>query len=100
MAFHLGHHDPGNLSKALGQAAANKNALAETTHSSLGYSSGSPEEPAGIRERMAGDIIGSNLGSNGDFAVAVTDPTGAENLNRFVQLLYNGPFSPLPPPIM
>ena len=98
MSFKLGHHDLGNLRKALGQAAANKNALAETTHASLGYSGGSPIQSA--PERMAGDVISGNLGVSGEFATAITDPQGAQNLTKFVELLYNGPFSPLPPPIM
>ena len=98
MAFHLGNRDQENLSRSLGQANANKNALAETTHGSLGYSGGSPVVHGD--ERMAGDIIGGHLGLSGDFAEAIRDPQGAENLTAFTELLYNGPFSPLPPPIM
>lgn len=98
MSYKIGHNDPENLRKALGQAQANKNALAETTHASLGYSNGAPT--GAIPDRMAGDIIGGNLGVNGEFASAIRDPDGAKNLTAFVELLYNGPFSPLPPPIM
>ena len=98
MSFKLGHSDPGNLSKALGQASANKHALAETTHASLGYSGGAPTQA--VPERMAGDIISGNLGTTGEFATAIGDPQGSANLTKFVELLYNGPFSPLPPPIM
>lgn len=98
MSFKLGHSDPDNMFKSLGQAAANKNALAETTHASMGYSAGSPIKA--VSERMAGDIIGGNLGVNGEFASAIRDPQGAQNLQDFQKLLYNGPFSPLPPPIV
>ena len=98
MAFHLGDKGLESISTSLGQAAANKNALAETTHGSLGYSGGSTIKAGD--ERMAGDIIGGHLGMNGDFAEAIRDPLGAENLQAFTNLLYNGPFSPLPPPIM
>ena len=98
MAFHLGHKGQEGIAAALGQAATNKQALSETSHASLGYSGGSPVQPAS--ERYAGDIIGGHLGLSGDFAEAIRDPQGAENLTAFTQLLYNGPFSPLPPPIM
>jgi hypothetical protein len=98
MSFHLGSRDPESLRQSLAQASSNKTDLAETTHGSLGYSSGSPVMPTD--ERMAGDIIGGHLGTNGDFANAIRDPLGAQNLQAFTQLLYNGPFSPLPPPIM
>jgi hypothetical protein len=98
MAFHLGNRDQENLSRSLGQANANKNALAETTHASMGYSGGSPVRH--IDDRMAGDAIGGYLGMNGEFATAIRDPQGADNLQAYVELLYNGPFSPLPPPVM
>ena len=98
MAFHLGQRDQENMSRSLGQAAANKNALAETTHASLGYSGGSPVKQGD--ERFAGDIAKSLGGVNGEFGMAIQDPQGAANLEAFVELLYNGPFSPLPPPIM
>ena len=98
MAFHLGNRDPENLARSLGQANANKNALAETTHASMGYSGGSPVKHTD--ERMAGNVIDGYLGMNGEFAAAIRDPQGADNLQAFTELLYNGPFSPLPPPIM
>ena len=98
MSFRLSQRDPENLAKALGQASANKNALAETSHGSLGYSNGSPTTAAS--GRMAGDAIADNLGLNGDFANALRDPEGQANVQAFSELLYNGPFSPLPPPIM
>ena len=98
MSFHLGNRDPENLSRSLQQANANKNALAETTHGSMGYSGGSPVSHTD--GRMAGDIIAGNTGINGEFAQASRDPIGQQNLQAFVELLYNGPFSPLPPPIM
>ena len=98
MAFHLGNRNQENLSRALGQANANKNALAETTHGSMGYSGGSPQQH--VDERYAGDVIDGHLGLNGEFAAAIRDPQGADNLQAYVELLYNGPFSPLPPPVM
>jgi len=98
MAFHLGNRDQENLARALGQANANKNALAETTHASMGYSGGSPQMH--LDERLAGNAIDGYLGLNGEFANAIRDPQGAGNLGMYIQLLYNGPFSPLPPPVM
>lgn len=98
MSYKISQRDPESLAKALGQASANKNALAETTHGSLGYSAGSPTTAA--EGRMAGDAIAGNLGLNGEFANALRDPEGQANVQAFSELLYNGPFSPLPPPIM
>ena len=98
MSFRISQRDPENLAKALGQANVNKNALAETTHASLGYASGSPM--SSTPSRYAGDLIAGNLGINGEFAAALRDPGGQKNLQAFTELLYNGPFSPLPPPIM
>lgn len=98
MAFHLGNRDQEKLSRSLGQANANKNALAETTHASMGYSGGSPVQH--VDERMAGNAIDGYLGLNGEFANAIRDPQGGANLQAYTELLYNGPFSPLPPPIM
>lgn len=98
MAFKLGNKGLESIAASLGQAAANKNALSETDHGSLGYSGGSPVKSSD--ERYAGDVIGGHLGLSGDFAEAIRDPLGAQNLQAFTELLYNGPFSPLPPPIM
>ena len=98
MAYHLGASKPEDLAKALGQALDQKNALAETTHASMGYSGGSPTKAKD--ERMAGNILGGHLGLNGEFANAIRDPQGMANLEAFEELLYNGPFSPLPPPIV
>ena len=98
MGYQLGRRDPESLAQMLGQAASNKRALAETSHTSLGYSGGSPVAPED--PRMAGDVIAGNLGVMGEFAQALRTPEGMANVQAFEELLYNGPFSPLPPPIM
>lgn len=98
MAYALGKRDPAAIQQALGQAATNKAALAETSHAGLGYSGGSPVAPED--PRMAGDVIAGNLGVMGEFAQALRTPEGMANVQAFEELLYNGPFSPLPPPIM
>lgn len=98
MTYQLGKRSPEAMTQALGQAQRNKEALAETSHTSLGYSGGTPVPPSS--REFAGDIIGGNLGVMGEFATALRSPDGQANLQAFTELLYNGPFSPLPPPIM
>jgi len=98
MSYQLGKRDPESMAQALGQAARNKAALAETSHTSLGYSGGTPVPPSS--DRYAGDAIAGNLGVMGEFAQALRTPEGMANAQAFEELYYNGPFSPLPPPIV
>lgn len=98
MSYALGKRDPAAIQKALGQAAINKEALSETSHAGLNYSGGSPVKPEDMR--YAGNSLAANLGVMGEFAQALRTPEGMQNVQAFEELLYNGPFSPLPPPIM
>lgn len=98
MSFALGQRDPLALQRALGQANSNKEALSETSDVAMGYVGGSPTKPTG--DRFAGDLIAGQLGINGEFATQMRDPVGQQNVQAFTELLYNGPFSPLPPPVM
>ena len=98
MSYQLGKRDPQAIAQALAQAVANKEALAETTHASMGYANGSP---VGTSDpQFAGNAIAGHLGINGEFAVALRSPQGQANVMAFEEQLYNGPFSLLPPPIM
>jgi hypothetical protein len=57
----------------------------------LGFESGSPVKRSS--PRFAGDLIGGNLGLNGQFGSTINDPQAQKNVGKWADYWANGPFS-------
>lgn len=91
MSYRLGDRSNSEISQALANRQMSKRALEEKAANNLTYAGGSPvNQPA---ERYAGGLL------SGEYASMIANPEEAGALRQWMDLYFNGPFSPLPPPV-